>query len=63
MDGIKICRAKRGLTQAELASALHALHSTVAMCETSGAYPRADMLPAIAAALSCTIDDLFYVPA
>ena len=59
MDGIKICRAKRGLTQAELASA----QSTVAMWETSGSYPRADMLPAIAAALSCTIDDLYNVPA
>ena len=64
MDGIKICRAKRGLTQAELASALHVGQSTVgARWETSGAYPRADMLPAIAAALSCTIDDLYNVPA
>lgn len=63
MDGIKICRAKHGLTQAELASALHVGQSTVAMWETSGSYPRADMLPAIAAALSCTIDDLYNVPA
>ena len=45
MDGLKICRAKRGLTQAELADALHVRQSTVAMWETNGSYPRADMLP------------------
>ena len=70
MDGLKICRAKRGLTQAELADALHVRQSTVGseMCirdrwETNGSYPRADMLPEIAAALSCTIDDLYKAPA
>ena len=62
MDGIKICRAKRGLTQAELASALHVGQSTVAMWETRGSYPRPEMLPAISAALSCTIADLYNVP-
>ena len=63
MDGLKICRAKRGLTQAELADALHVRQSTVAMWETNGSYPRADMLPEIAAALSCSIDDLYKAPA
>lgn len=42
-----------------LAEQLGVKQTTVAMWETNGSYPRAEMLPAIAAALGCTIDALY----
>lgn len=59
MEGIKIYRQKKGITQMTLAEQLGVKQTTVAMWETNGSYPRAEMLPAIAAALGCTIDALY----
>lgn len=52
-------RKKAGLTQADVAEALKVDRSTVAYWENGVAMPRAELLPRIAALLSCTIDQLF----
>lgn len=59
MQGIAILRKAAGLKQADLADEVGVCRSAVAMWETDAHYPPASKLPAIAAALSCTIDDLF----
>lgn len=59
MQGIIIARKAAGLTQAELAAKAGVCRTAVAAWESGKSYPPADRLPAIAAALSCTIDDLF----
>lgn len=59
---IKECRQKKGISQAKLAEKLHVLQSTVAMWETGRNMPSADKLPALAAALGCSIDALFAEP-
>lgn len=59
MQGIAILRKAAGLKQADLAAEVGVCRSAVAMWETDAHYPPASKLPAIAAALSCTIDDLF----
>ena len=56
---IKERRQKAGISQAKLAEKLHVLQSTVAMWETGRNMPSADKLPAMAAALGCSIDALF----
>ena len=59
MQGIIIARKAAGLTQAELAAKVGVCRTAVAAWESGKSYPPAGRLPAIAAALSCTIDDLF----
>lgn len=59
MQGIAILRKAAGLKQADLAAEVGVCRSAVAMWETDAHYPPASKLPAIAAALSCTIDDLY----
>lgn len=59
LEGIKIYRQKNGITQAALANILGVKQTTVAMWETNGSYPRAEMLPAIAKTLGCSIDALY----
>ena len=56
---IKYLRNKKGLTQEELAKAIGAAQPTVACWETGRASPTSDKLPDIAAALGCTIDELY----
>ena len=56
---IKELRGKTGKTQGTLAYELGVSRAAVAMWESGKAIPTADKLPAIAAALGCTIDDLF----
>lgn len=60
IDGIKIARDKKGLTQADLAMLVKVERSTIAKWETKGKYPRCEMLPKLAKALGCTIEELFY---
>lgn len=59
MDGIRIQREKRGLTQDDLAKRSGVDRSTVAKWESSGGYPRCEKLPKLAEILGCTIDELF----
>lgn len=62
MKGLCAARKAASCTQIQLAETLGISQSTIAMWETGRAYPRADILPAIAAALGCSIDDLFTDP-
>lgn len=57
---IRELRRARGLTQLELATMLgFTVKSTVSQWERGKAYPHSTMLPALAAALGCTPNDLF----
>ena len=59
MTGIKAKREEAGLTQEELSRVLGVVRQTVAMWETGKASPSANMLPRIARALNCRIEDLY----
>ena len=52
-------REQAAMTQAQMADALNVNRATVAMGETGKSNPRAEMLPAIAQLLGCTIDELY----
>lgn len=56
---IKSLRIKNKLTQAELAEKLKVDQTAVSQWELGESMPRAALLPKIAEALGCTIDDLF----
>lgn len=56
---IKNLRKKKGITQLELARTLGLDQSSIAKWETNKYMPRAALFPKLAAALDCTIDDLF----
>ncbi len=55
---IKEHRLSLGLTQRDVAARLHVQQSALSMWETGKSYPRAELLPRIADALGCTIDEL-----
>lgn len=59
---IKEIRKTRGITQEELAERLGVKRTTVSMWELDESAPAARMLPALAAALGCSIDALFAEP-
>lgn len=59
---LKKLRMSKMLTQADLANELGVSRATVAMWETGGTKPRADMLPKLARVFGCTIDELFREP-
>ena len=59
MNGLKKKRIDAGLSQAELASMLGTVQSAVSAWESGEKMPRASQLPALAKALSCSIDDLY----
>ncbi len=61
MKGLPSARKAAGMTQAEFAAIIGVDRSTVTKWERGSAYPSSDKLPEIAAALGCTIDDLFAV--
>ena len=52
-------RLERGITQISLARNINENQQTVSMWEKGNNTPRADKLPKLAAALKCSIDDLF----
>lgn len=54
----KKLREKRKMKQQELADMLKVDRTTVTKWESGDALPRAGMLPVIATALKCKIDDL-----
>lgn len=62
MRGLCAARKASTYTQAQLADKLGVSRAAIAKWETGSAFPRADMLPTIAAALCCSIDDLFADP-
>lgn len=59
---IKDMRKKAGLTQTELAKKLGIAQSAVSAWENGEKSPRTAKLMEIAAALSCTVDDLLREP-
>lgn len=59
MNGLKKKRIDAGLSQAELASMLGTVQSAVSAWESGEKMPRASQLPALAKALSCSIDELY----
>jgi len=63
MDGLAARRKAAGYTQSSLASLLGVSQAAVAAWESGIKLPSAHKLPSIAAALHCTIDDLYKAPA
>lgn len=59
MNDIQIRRNRLAITQKELAAIIEVDRSTIAKWETGKALPRAELLPRLAKALNCSIDDLF----
>jgi len=59
LKNLQALRRKNNLTQAEVAITLGVSASSVAKWETTNTYPRAELLPALADLLHCSIDDLF----
>lgn len=57
--GLKSRRIALGLSQAELADKLGIVQSAISAWESGEKMPRASQLPALAEALSCTIDELY----
>lgn len=60
MVALKKIRSQANMTQVELARRLNVAQSSVAAWENNeSSYPRAELLPALADLLHCSIDDLF----
>ena len=59
---LKELRKAKGITQTELAEKLGIKRTTVSMWELNASSPTARMIPALAAALGCSIDALFREP-
>ena len=62
MTATRTLRRKAGLTMQDLADAVGISRQTVSAWEIEDAWPNAELLPAIAAALGCSIDDLYRTP-
>lgn len=60
--GLAPMRRRAGMTQYELAERVGISRALVAMYETGRAWPSARILPDLAGALVCSIDELFEVP-
>ena len=60
--GLKKKRLAAGLSQKELADKLGIVQSAVSAWESGEKMPRASQLPELAAALHCTIDELYQQP-
>lgn len=56
---IGIARKEAGITQLELSKILNISRSTISMWESGASNPTVEMLPELAKALHCTIDELF----
>ena len=59
MHNIRVLREKMGLSQQQVAEAVHVSQQAVARWESGLAKPRADLLPQLASLFNCTIDELF----
>ena len=60
--GLRKRRLAMGLSQKELADALGTVQSAISAWESGEKMPRAAQLPELAAALHCTIDELYQPP-
>ena len=58
-EGLKRLREKAGVTQAALAGTLGVKPQSVGKWERGDGYPRAELLPKLAAALGCEIGELY----
>lgn len=56
---IKNYREAAKMTQSDLAKKINVGRTVVANWETGVSLPRADMLPKLATALGCTVNDLY----
>ncbi len=56
---LKSLRESKNLTQQQLADQIGVTRSAVAMWESQGFSPRADLLPVLAKIFDCKIDELF----
>ena len=63
MEGLAPMRKSAGLTQFQLSEQLGVNRATLAMWEIGKSWPSAQLLPALAGLLSCSIEDLYVVPA
>lgn len=63
MEGLAPRRKSAGLTQFQLSEQLGVNRATLAMWEIGKSWPSAQLLPALADLLSCSIEDLYVVPA
>lgn len=59
MNGFYKCRMRAGLTQMEVAEALHITQATVSSWETGISYPTGSKIPAIARLYGCRMEELF----
>ena len=59
MNGFEKCRLRAGLTQVEVAEALHVAQPTVSLWETGKTFPPGAKIPSIARLYGCRIDDLY----
>lgn len=59
LPGIRARRKTAGLTLIELAAQIGVTHQAIGAWERGEALPGADRLPALAAALGCSIDELY----
>lgn len=59
MKTIKRYREARGIKQIDLAAQFGVAQPTVVKWESEGGYPPSRVMPALAAFLGCTIDDLY----
>ena len=57
---IEALRRARHMTQAELARSLMVCSQTISKWECGRGYPDISLLPELARALGCTVDDLFF---
>ena len=60
--GLRKKRLAAGLSQKELADSLGTVQSAISAWESGEKMPRASQLPELAAALHCTIDELYQPP-
>lgn len=62
MRGLRLMRRRAGLTAVQLAERMHCTKTTVYFWETGRTWPSAALLPELAEALGCSIDELFGDP-
>lgn len=59
MNTISRLRKKQGLSQVQLAEILNVTQGAVSQWEMGLSNPKSEILPELAKALNCTIDELF----
>lgn len=62
MEGLAVRRQAAGMTQAELAERIGVGRAALSMWEIGVNWPPARILPQLADALLCSIDDLYRAP-